>query len=152
MNRNLILLEGLAAYADVGLLVLRALTGTFLIYGVLDNVVSVQRMEEFAIFLQANNFPAPELMARLSVYIQLLCGIALTLGLATRWAGIVIAVHFVIALVMVHWSQELSRLVAGDCAGWHRSAVRLDRCWRHVAGRKARTRQSQQNQLRYDYG
>jgi putative oxidoreductase len=41
-----------------------------------------------------------------SVYAQLLCGIALILGILTRWAGIVIALHFLIALVMVHWSQD----------------------------------------------
>ena len=85
---------------------MRVLTGAFLIYGVLDNVVDSERMMEFAVFLETNNFPAPNLMASSSVYLQLLCGIALALGLLTRWVGIIVALHFVVAVVMVHWSQD----------------------------------------------
>lgn len=106
MNRDALLLSGLERFSDVGMLSLRLLTGVFLIYGVVDNVVSAERMEEFSAFLELNRFPAPRLMAPLSVYVQLLCGIALVVGFMTRWAGIVTAVHFVIALVMVHWSQD----------------------------------------------
>jgi len=106
MNRDFVLLSGLARYADVGLLLLRVLTGVFLVYGVVDNVVSTERMAEFATFMAANDFPAPQLLAPFSVYVQLLCGIALLLGFLTRWAGIVVALHFVVALFMVHWSQD----------------------------------------------
>ena len=106
MNRNLFFLAGLHRFADLGMLSLRMLTGTFLIYGVLDNVVSVERMGEFAEFLAANKFAAPELMAPLSVYTQLFCGIGLVLGLLTRWAGIVLAINFIVAVFMVHWSQD----------------------------------------------
>ena len=42
----------------------------------------------------------------LSVYFQLLCGIALMLGILTRWAGIVLAINFIVAVFMVHWSQD----------------------------------------------
>jgi len=106
MIRELAFLEKLDQFADVGLFVLRVLTGAFLIYGVIDNVVSEERMAEFADFLATNQFAAPELMAVVSVYAQLLCGIALVLGFLTRWAGIVVAVHFAIAVVMVHWQQD----------------------------------------------
>ena len=106
MNRDIFFLEGLRKFADLGLLLLRLLTGAFLVYGVLDNVVSAGRMEEFSAFLKSNNFPEASVMAPISVYTQLICGVALTLGVLTRWAGIVIAIHFVIALVMVHWSQD----------------------------------------------
>jgi len=106
MSRNLIFLEGLARFADLGLLFLRLLTGAFLIYGVIDNVVSTERMTEFSVFLESNGFAAPDLMAPLSVYTQLLCGISLVLGFLTRWAGIVVAIHFVVALIMVHWPQD----------------------------------------------
>ena len=107
MNRDIIFLEGLGRFADFGMLLLRVLTGVFLIYGVLDNVVSAERMEEFSIFLGSNNFPVPNVMALVSVYMQLICGVALTIGFLTRWVGMTIAIHFVIALVMVHWSQDL---------------------------------------------
>ena len=106
MNRNIIFLDGLDRFADLGLLLLRLLTGAFLIYGVLDNVMSVERMAEFSAFLEANRFPAPAVMAPVSVYMQLVCGIALLVGVLTRWAGLIIAVHFIVALVMVHWSQD----------------------------------------------
>jgi len=106
MNRDLILLPGLGRFADIGPLCLRVLTGVFLVYGVVDNVISAERMDEFAVFLAANSFPVPGLMAPLSVYIQLVCGLALVLGFLTRWTGIVLTVHFIIAIAMVHWNQD----------------------------------------------
>ncbi len=106
MNRQILFLEGLHRFADFGLLLLRVLTGTFIIYGVFDNVVSAERMEEFIEFLAANKFSAPGSMAVLSVYSQLLCGVALVLGILTRWAGIVLTFNFVVAVIMVHWSLD----------------------------------------------
>ena len=106
MNRELLFLDQLGRYSNLGLLIVRALCGAFLVYGVVDNVFSDERMHEFALFLEANGFPAPGLMAVLSVYLQLMCGIALFVGLLTRWAGLIIAVHFVVAVIMVHWSQD----------------------------------------------
>lgn len=106
MIRELVLLRRLDRFADLGLLLLRVLTGAFLVYGVVDNIFSVARMDEFSAFLEANRFVAPQLMAPMSATIQFLCGIALMLGLLTRWAGIIISLHFVVALVMVHWSQD----------------------------------------------
>ena len=106
MSADFLFLHRLERFSAVGLLFLRVLTGTFLIYGVIDNVVSAERMDEFSAFLAANDFAAPNLMAPLSVYVQLLCGIGLTLGFLTRWTGIVVAVHFVVAVVMVHWPQD----------------------------------------------
>lgn len=97
---------GLKRYEDLSLAALRMLTGGFLIYGTLDNVMSAARMEEFEGFLAAHNFFLPEIMAPLSVYAQFLGGILLILGLLTRWTGLVIAFNFVVAVWMVHWPQE----------------------------------------------
>ena len=94
-------LPGLTRYADAVLLATRLVVGAFLIFGVWDNVVSAGRMAEFARFLAAHDFPVPQLMAPLSVYAQLLVGIAFVLGLATRIAGLVCAFKFVVALVLV---------------------------------------------------
>lgn len=107
MKHKLLFVPDLAKHADLGLLTLRVLTGVFLIYGVIDNVVSAERMDEFAAFLAASGFAAPAVMAPLSVYTQLLCGIALVLGFMTRWAGIILAANFVVAVLMVHWQQDL---------------------------------------------
>lgn len=106
MTRDFLFLEKLDRFSDIGPLFLRVLTGAFLVYGVVDNVASIERMLEFSDFLAANRFPAPDFMAPMSVYIQLACGACLILGFLTRLAGTVIALHFVVAVVMVHWSQD----------------------------------------------
>lgn len=98
-------LTPLAKHGDWALLALRLLTGAFLIYGVWDNIADAARMAEFTEFLRANNFASPEFMAPLSVYVQFLIGIALILGLLTRWAGLLLAFNFIVAVVMVHWDQ-----------------------------------------------
>lgn len=100
------LLKPLATGANAALLALRLLTGAFLVHGVWDNIVDPARMEEFVLFLRATGFVSPESMAPLSVYAQFLIGIALILGLATRWAGLLLIVNFVVAVVMVHWDQS----------------------------------------------
>ena len=96
----------LGRYSDLSLAALRVLTGGFLVYGTEDNVRSSERMEEFVHFLEASNFASPELLAPLSAYAQFVCGILLVLGLLTRWAGLVVAFNFVVAVWMVHWTQD----------------------------------------------
>ncbi|MDQ3205969.1 MAG: DoxX family protein [Pseudomonadota bacterium] len=92
--------------SDTTLMMLRVLTGAFLIYGTLDNVFSGERMQEFIVFLTLHGFPWPRLMAPLSVYAQFLGGVLLVFGLLTRWAGVVVAINFAVAVVMVHWEQD----------------------------------------------
>ena len=87
--------------SDVVLLAARLAIGAFLVWGVWDNVTSAARMAEFARFLAAHGFPLPGIAAPLSVYAQLFCGIAFILGLATRWAGLICAVNFAVAVAMV---------------------------------------------------
>lgn len=97
----------LRRYSEISLAALRVLTGIFLIHGTQDNVLSAARMDEFVQFLTAQNFVMPELMAPLSAWAQFICGILLVLGLLTRWAGLVIAFNFVVAVWMVHWPEGL---------------------------------------------
>jgi putative oxidoreductase len=101
MAKDLLFLPVLARFSDVALLALRLVVGAFLIYGVWDNIISAERMAEFVGFLTKFGFPAPEFMAPLSVWAQFLCGVAFILGLATRWAGLICAFHFVVAIAMV---------------------------------------------------
>ncbi|GHA78945.1 DoxX family protein [Cognatilysobacter bugurensis] len=91
---------------DITLMLLRVVTGAFLIHGTQDNIVSAARMQEFVEFLTQHGFAWPQLMAPLSVYAQFLCGALLVLGLFTRAAGLVVAINFVVAVVMVHWTQD----------------------------------------------
>ncbi|MFC0676751.1 DoxX family protein [Lysobacter korlensis] len=92
---------------DVAVLLLRLVTGAFLIHGVWDNITDAARMQEFVEFLTTHGFAAPAFMARLSVWVQFGIGLAFVAGLLTRWAGLLCAANFIVACVMVHWSQDL---------------------------------------------
>lgn len=98
-------LNNLARYSDLTLFALRALTGAFLVHETWDNVSSAARMTEFVEFLGQHGFPAPALLAPLSVAIQFGCGILLVAGLLTRAAGLLIAANFLVAVLMVHWDE-----------------------------------------------
>ena len=96
-----------ARHADLGLLLLRGVTGAFLIYQSHDNVLSAARMVEFEKFLAQFGFVYPKLMAPLSVYAQFAAGIAFILGALTRWAGLITAFNFTVAVWMVHWNDPV---------------------------------------------
>lgn len=100
-------LAGLARFSDLTLLLLRLVTGAFLIHETWDNITSAARMKEFAGFLAQFGFPLPHLMAPLSVAVQFGAGVLLILGFATRLAGLLIAANFAVALYMVHWAEPL---------------------------------------------
>jgi putative oxidoreductase len=99
--KTLILLTPLHRHADCGLLLLRLLVGAFLVWGVWDNIISQERMGEFEAFLRQFGFTAPHIMAPLSVWAQFLVGLGFITGLLARWAGILCAINFLVALVMV---------------------------------------------------
>jgi putative oxidoreductase len=106
-TRDFLFLPGNARHADLGLLLLRCVTGAFLVYQSHDNVFSAARMDEFVKFLTQFGFPMPELMAPLSVYAQFAAGIAFILGFLTRWAGLITAFNFIVAVYMVHWTDPV---------------------------------------------
>lgn len=110
-----LMLNNLSRFSDLTLFGLRALTGAFLVHETWDNVSSAARMAEFVKFLDQFGFPAPALMAPLSVAVQFGCGILLILGLFTRLSGLLIAANFVVAVAMVHWSEPFR--------GWWRAIV-----------------------------
>ena len=105
--REFLFLPSNQRFADLGLLLLRCATGAFLIYQSHDNVFSAARMDEFVKFLTQFGFVMPELMAPLSVYAQFAAGIAFILGLFTRWAGLITAFNFIVAVYMVHWNDPV---------------------------------------------
>lgn len=100
MKRRL-LLEPLEGGRDLALLALRLFVGAFLIYGVWDNIVSAERMREFEAFLTGLNCPWPAVAAPLSVWAQFLIGVLLIPGLATRWAGLLLAANFLVAVALL---------------------------------------------------
>ena len=113
--RKLAYLAPAQQFSDAALLLLRLFVGLFLVWGVWDNVTSSERMQEFAGFLQKYGFMAPRLMAPVSVYLQLSIGAAFILGLFTRWAGILCAVHFVVAIVMVDYHGGMRGIFPSGC-------------------------------------
>ncbi|MFC4725377.1 DoxX family protein [Glycocaulis abyssi] len=94
------------APADIGLLALRLLTGSFLMWETQDNILSAERMAEFVGFVGHHGFILPEIMAPLSVYAQFICGALILAGALTRAASLVMVFNFVVALAMVHWGGD----------------------------------------------
>ena len=105
--RRSITLPGMARHADWAVLLLRLYLGGFLIWGVWDNIVSLERMAEFAGFLAAIGSPMPSLAAPVSVWAQFLIGVLLIPGLLTRWAGMLLAVNFLVAVVLIGTSDGI---------------------------------------------
>lgn len=104
--KKLIFLDALSGFSGLALLALRGLTGAFLIWGVWDNIVDPDRMAEFAAFMRQFNFPAPEILAPLSVWFQFFCGALLIAGLFTRWAGLLMVFNFIVGFFMVHLNDD----------------------------------------------
>ncbi len=85
-----------------GAIFLRLVIGTFIIWGVQDNVFSREHMREFADFLAARGVPFPMFAAFLSAYTQLVCGLSILLGAFVRLTAIPFIVNFVAAIVIAH--------------------------------------------------
>jgi putative oxidoreductase len=87
---------------SLGILLLRIFIGGRLLYGVVDNVFSWDRMNEFAGFLQSNDFPLPLASAIASVYLQFIGGIVILIGFKIRSASFLMIINFLVALIFVH--------------------------------------------------
>jgi putative oxidoreductase len=94
----------------IGLVLMRLFIGVRLIYGVQDNVLHWERMQEFEAFLAGVNFPFPLVCAFISVYVQLFAGLMILLGWKIRWAAAVMVFNFLVALIMVHREQNLEQM------------------------------------------
>lgn len=99
---NLLGLEYFKRCQGYGTVFLRLLIGSFLIWGVQDNVLSFERMEEFATFLAARKVPYPLFSAFLSAYVQLICGISILLGAWVRLTAIPLIINFIAAIIIAH--------------------------------------------------
>ena len=95
-------LSALEKYKEYGVIFIRLVVGFHLIYGTQDNVFSFARMEEFAGFLSVRGVPFPLFSAFVSVYAQFVCGLLFIVGLATRYAAVVMIINFIAALIIAH--------------------------------------------------
>lgn len=91
----------------IGIFLLRLFIGLRLLYGVVDNIISWNKMLEFAGFLEQYHFPVPVVSAVLSVYVQFFCAILILIGYKIRIASFFLIINFLIALIFVH-------IVGGD--------------------------------------
>ena len=96
--------------SGVGLLILRLFVSIRLIYGVLDNVLSWNKMLEFKDFLQTFNFPVPLISAIVSVYAQLFAGLSFLLGWKIRYAAVLMIINFIVAVLAVHLGQTFEQM------------------------------------------
>lgn len=127
-----------ARHVDLGPLILRVVVGGHLMVMTQDNVFSWGRMLEFRDFMAQFGFPYPLFCAVLSVIGQFFGGLALVLGLCTRFAGLVVAFNFVVAIWMVDSRQPypgafaaLALVAAGLCLVFTGAGRwSLDRAWR----------------------
>lgn len=87
---------------SIGLLLIRIFIGLRLMYGVFDNLISWDHMQEFAGFLGKNKFPFPTVSAIVSVAIQMIAGFLLLIGWQTKLSAALIFINFLIAIFMVH--------------------------------------------------
>jgi putative oxidoreductase len=85
-----------------GAIFLRLIIGSFIIWGVQDNVLSHEQMKEFADFLAARGVPYPMFAAFLSAYTQLICGLSILLGAGVRLTAIPFIINFVAAIIIAH--------------------------------------------------
>ena len=89
-------------HRDYAPVFLRVLIGSFIIWGVQDNVLSWDQMLDFEKFLRARGVPASMLAAHLSVYAQLICGISILLGVFIRITSVIFIVNFIFAITIAH--------------------------------------------------
>lgn len=90
----------------IGLLILRIFIGARILYGVIDNVINWDKMNEFAQFLSQYKFPYPIVSAITSVAIQLFCGFLILIGWQTKWSSLLLFLNFLIAILMVHFPNN----------------------------------------------
>jgi len=113
--RKLVFLGSAQKFSDFALLLMRVFVGLFLVWGVWDDITSGEQMNAFANLLAKQGFPAPRLFAPVSAYLQLAIGAAFVLGLFTRWAGLLCAIHFGIAIVMVDHHGGMRGIFPSGC-------------------------------------
>ena len=95
-------LKSLEKYRDYSALFIRAVVGSFIIWGVQDNVLNYERMLEFRDFLASRGVSYPLLAAHLSVYTQLVCGISILAGALIRLTSILFIINFIAAILIAH--------------------------------------------------
>jgi putative oxidoreductase len=84
-----------------GITLLRGIVGAvFLAHGL--QKIAVMGMPAVAAFMEQVGIPLPMASAILVTAVETACGVALMLGLLTRWAAIPLAINMLVAMTVVH--------------------------------------------------
>jgi len=113
--RKIVFLGSAQKFSDFALLLMRVFVGLYLVWSVWDYITSHEHMGEFASVLAQHGFPSPRLLAPVSVYLQLAIGVAFVLGLFTRWAGLLCAIHFGVVIAMVDHHGGMRGVFPSGC-------------------------------------
>ncbi|MBX7484031.1 DoxX family protein [Qipengyuania qiaonensis] len=100
----------LSRFEDLALLILRVSTGGFLLYQCHDNVLNPDRMTEFAKFMEQFGFWQPSILAPFAIFWQMAAGFGFIAGFYVRALGLVTALQFTVAVVMVHLNDPANIL------------------------------------------
>lgn len=92
----------LSKWEDAALFLLRVSTGAFLLYQCHDNVISADRMAEFVGFMKQFGFWQPAILAPFVIFWQVAAGCGFIVGFCVRPLGLITAIQFTIAVLMVH--------------------------------------------------
>jgi putative oxidoreductase len=91
-------------------LFIRLIIGSFIVWGVQDNIFSREEMEKFAHFLAARGVPFPLFAAFLSAYTQFICGILILVGAFVRLISIPFIINFIAAIIIAHRGDTFRNL------------------------------------------
>jgi len=97
---------------DAWALVGRVLLGLLFVMNVWPRLMN--GVGGFARYLTSLGFPAPEILAWVGTVIELVAGIALILGVATRYSALLLLLYVIIATAMAHryWQYPAAQQVA----------------------------------------
>ena len=113
--RKIVFLASAQRFADFTLLLMRVFVGCFLVWSVWKNVTSLEQMHEYEEYLGEHGFSSPRLLAPVSVYLQLAVGICFVTGVFSRWAGLLCAIHFAVAIAMIDHSGGMRGIFPSGC-------------------------------------
>ena len=113
--RKFVFLAPAQRFADFTLLLMRVFVGCFLVWSVWKNVTSLEQMHEYEEYLGEHGFSSPRLLAPVSVYLQLAVGICFVTGVFSRWAGLLCAIHFAVAIAMIDHSGGMRGIFPSGC-------------------------------------
>lgn len=97
-------------HRDYAPIFIRLIIGSFIIYGVQDNIFSYAQMLEFAHFLEQRHVPFPLFAAFLSAYAQFVCGVSFLLGAFVRLTALPFIINFIAAIIIAHRADTFPRM------------------------------------------